>query len=394
MGSASEAATTNCPVCHALPPDATEPLAIPPEALRDDLEVLDRITGALLGVAIGDGIGEQSRHGHIMESWPIPDAGSVWVGGATQTTLFTLEGTIRMLVRLHIKGIGPGFQVLRHALDRWLYTQHPSNADLVKRRWAGGSEQWPDGWLVRQHVLHHRRTRMATTANALNLNREVQLLDDHTLQEAPNSSEGAGGLVRVGPAGSLVSPHFAFELGVRIAAQTHGSPNAFLPAGAVSRIVGGLVAGESLEVAVDEADRELAGWPSSELTREAMRGRTDLGLSPRSALGAFNQAFRRIADGDHRNVVGLIADTAWHGGTAPAAVCGLILGAERGASAFAAGWREAPEAAVPIGELALAASLVHRKFVRGRAIPGLERDIGPDDGCYLDQVLWPRYPGW
>jgi len=125
----SSANAASCLVCGALPPEAEEPMAIPDAAVRDDLDVLDRITGSLIGAAIGDGLGDLARHGHMVDSWPIPDPAELRVGGATQTMLFTLEGMIRMLVRLNIKGIGPGYQVLRHALDRWLFTQHPEDPE-------------------------------------------------------------------------------------------------------------------------------------------------------------------------------------------------------------------------------------------------------------------------
>jgi len=369
-------------------------MAIPDAAVRDDLDVLDRITGSLIGAAIGDGLGDLARHGHMVDSWPIPDPAELRVGGATQTMLFTLEGMIRMLVRLNIKGIGPGYQVLRHALDRWLFTQHPEDPEIVRRRWEWGNPTWPDGWLVRHHVLHHRRTRMATTVMALNLGKDVELTDRRVLDWTPNLSTGSGGLVRIGPAGALVAPHFSFEMGVRIAAQTHGSPDGYLPAGVVSRVVGGLIAGDTLDVSIDEADRELVGWPHSEATHSALQSKAGQPPNPRSAIGALSLAIRHVRADDNRDVVGLITKAAWGGGTAPAVIAGLILGAERGVSAFDPGWQNAPEVGEIVRDMALAAWLVNRKWVLGELLPGLEVDIGPDDGDYLAQVLWPRYPGW
>jgi hypothetical protein len=393
--SATVAGPAGCFVCAGLPADSTGGPGIPEIALQDDRETLDRICGALLGVAIGDGIGDPARHGPLIDVLPVPEPGSIWIGGATQTTLFTVEGMVRMLVRLNIRGIGPGFAVLRHALDRWLFTQHPADAELVRRRGEWGNRgRWPDGWLVRQHVLHHRRTRMATTVAALNIGRDVELTERRALAWAPTSSAGAGGLVRVGPAGALVYPAFSFEMGVRIAAQTHGSPDGYLPAGAVSRVVAGLVAGDAIADALEEADRELAGWPDGEATRVALAGGVLPEWSPRSALGALGRAVRYSLDSGSEDVVGRIAQAARDGGTAPAVVTGLLLGAARGASALDPGWRAAPEVAPIIRELAEAAWLVHRQWVEGRPIPGLQIDIGPDDGDYLAQVLWPRYPGW
>ena len=63
-------------------------------------------------------------------------------------------------------------------------------------------------------------------------------------------------------------------------------------------------------------------------------------------------------------------------------------------SAFDPGWQNAPEVGEIVRDMALAAWLVNRKWVLGELLPGLEVDIGPDDGDYLAQVLWPRYPGW
>jgi hypothetical protein len=235
---------------------------------------------------------------------------------------------------------------------------------------------------------------MATTVMALNLGKDVELTDRRVLDWAPSLSTGSGGLVRIGPAGALVATNFSFEMGVRIAAQTHGSPDGYLPAGVVSRVLGGLIAGDALDVSLDEADRELAGWPDNQATVAAFRGKSAPSPNPRSALGALSLAARTVRESEEQDIAELITRVAWAGGTAPAVIAGLILGAERGASAFDSGWQGAPEVVDIIREMALAAWLVNRKWVLGHPVPGLEVNMGPDDGDYLAQLLWPRYPGW
>jgi len=90
-----------------------------------------------------------------------------------------------------------------------------------------------------------------------------------------NDSKGCGGVMRVAPIG-LVREYTvaqAFEVASRAAAQTHGHPEGYLPAGALAAIVRALVEGLPLPSAVSEAVALLREQPrSAPIRRGGARG--------------------------------------------------------------------------------------------------------------------------
>lgn len=179
----------------------------------------------------------------------------------TQMTLFTAEGLLRTQALHEEEGVAHPPSILHRSYLRWLHTQgHPGQGI--------GDRKDPDGWLITQPVLHHRRSPGNTCLAALRSGRMG------SLAERLNDSKGCGGVMRVAPIG-LVAAH-PLVLGVQAAAITHGHPSGYLAAGAFARIIAGLHAGGGLRESIEETLEVLGGWPDHEETTVAVRAAIDL----------------------------------------------------------------------------------------------------------------------
>lgn len=380
---------TSCRVCASLPEGEPPAIRWPAPVKADEWLRDDRIRGALLGLALGDALGSLAHAGKAPPVDPSP--GSLRTGGATQLALFTGEGVLRMYVRLTAKGIGPAWSVMRHALDRWMVTQgrEPNTT------FAWQPEAWPDGWLVRQHRLHHRVDGFGATVEALGVQADTWegMPERHLATSLPNTSSSAGALVRVLGAGLVAMPKDATLVGSIAAAITHGGSDGYLSGGAIARLVAGLVAGAPIESARNAASADLSRWAGSGPVRAALSGGGAIG--PSSATRALAAAMSYASFAIPDDPVTTIGRAIAVGGTAAGAVAGAVAGARLGASAFPAGWLMAPDVADLVEEIARACSAAHRAWVMGRTLPGYEQTPGiafeEHPACAL---FWPRFPGW
>jgi ADP-ribosylglycohydrolase len=386
----------SCGVCAALPREPSRSGRYAEAVGLDERLRGDRILGCLVGGAIGDAVGRLANADQPIPGHPMAE--SLQVGGNTQLALFTAEGTIRMLVRFHARGIGPASAVIKHAYDRWLFTQgNTADAEAARNRWgSGGANDWPDGWLVRRHELHCRRSEMGTTVTALRRSDIPELGDDRRLHPRPNASTGAGGVVRAAPGGLLVGEEFAFEIGVRIAGFTHGHPDGFLSAGVVTALVCRLLQGATLEDAVAGMRGDLQHWPGStpfyRILDEIAAGHTRSAYTSRSVQALVHGA---MAARDETDPVLAVRSAAVSGGSAAAVVAGQLSGVLHGATACSDAWRQATEVANVAEELAAAVSVAHRAWVMGQDIPGADwqtQDMFEEHP--VSMLLWSRYPGW
>lgn len=135
------------------------------------------------------------------------------------------------------------------------------------------------------------------------------------VEQPLNDSKGCGGVVRVSPVGFAFPgmPELALEVGIRIAAVTHGNPGGYVPAGFLAALLPRLVAGERLDEAV-----LVEGWIGDE----------DLAIGVYCALrheSSFEEgilaAVNHSGDSDSRG-----------------AVAGAILGARLGEKAIPPRW--------------------------------------------------------
>jgi ADP-ribosylglycohydrolase len=376
-------------VCARLPLEQVSAIRWPAPVKADEWVHDDRIRGAFLGLAIGDGLGSLLGAGATSLSDPTP--GSLRTSGATQLALFTAEGVIRMYVRLMAKGIGPAWGVMRHALDRWMVTQ----GRKPDTTFAWQPETWPDGWLVRQHRLHRRVDGFGATVAALGVQADTWegMPEHHAPVSLPNSSTGAGALVRVLAAGLVARPKDALLVGSIASAITHGGADGYLAGGSLARLIADLVAGKPMASAIAATKRDLGTWPGSAPIRIAVAGTEASGATTASrALGtAMYYASFTTPDEPIVTIERVIAA----GGAAAGVVAGAIVGARLGATAFPAGWLLAPDVADLVEEMARACSAAHRAWAMGRTLPGYEQLPGiPYEEHPACALFWPRFPGW
>jgi ADP-ribosylglycohydrolase len=378
-------------VCALLPPDRSERIAYPGPVALDEWVAADRIRGALIGAAIGDGLGDLSHRHTPFPAAPPP--ASLATGGATQLTMFTAEGLLRMFLRLRAKGIGPAWGVIRHALDRWMLARGDAPVHGFQ---PPDSDAWPDGWLVRQHSIHVRHDGFSATVGALKGSADPigEMDERRTPASRVNSSNGAGALVRVAPAGLLFGPEDALLVGAITAAYTHGGSAGYLAPAALARVLAGLVRGDALDLAIAETKGELAPWPEGDVVHAALDGVSDLSRTQTRAITALRVGLYAARRGEP-SVIDGVRTAVTEAGTSAGVVAGALLGAARGAAAIEADWRVAPDVIDVVEEIAAALGVAHRAWVMDRELPGWDYET-PDlfEEHPVCRLLWPRFPGW
>jgi ADP-ribosylglycohydrolase len=385
-----------------------------------------RARGCLLGGALGDALGAaveflalaaiRSTYGpRGIERLETAYGRVGAITDDTQMTLFTAEGLIRASVRGRSRGICHAPTVVHHAYRRWLHTQRAADAVAAGRRPAKRrpsarradveSEPVPDGWLVSQSVLHHRRAPGSTCLSALESPLDAR-------GRAPNLSKGCGGVMRVAPVGLLCAAAGGdaeerprdgiFRLGVELAALTHGHPSGQLPAGVLAATIHGVVhEQEPLPLALDHAMLILLRQRHHEETFRALAAARHLAAgghaSPEKVetLGAGWVAEEALAIAVYAALVAgddfaaALRLAANHSGDSDstAAICGNLLGAELGEAALPADWLAELEARELATELAddLALEILELSPVEP-AESG--RRSAASDAWFL------KYPGW
>jgi ADP-ribosylglycohydrolase len=279
-----------------------------------------RVRGCLLGGAIGDALGapvefwstDQIRAAvgpdGVRSYLPVDGGGPRYgqVTDDTQMTLFTVEGLIRAGIRRD-RGIGFTVGPVHAAYDRWLDTQ------LLP-----GPPEGPTGWLGQQRWLYARRAPGTTCLDALASARAGATHIRQYGHPATNGSKGCGGVMRSAPFGLLPprwwSRRLIFDHAAQAAGFTHGHPTGKLASGAFAAIVAGLVAGDDLAGAIDEALVILAEHDGHEETAQAL-------LAARSAASATTGAGRPDPDAVARLGEGWVAEEALAIGVYAALAC-------------------------------------------------------------------------
>ncbi|MBN6790562.1 ADP-ribosylglycohydrolase family protein [Pseudomonas fulva] len=220
---------------------------------------IERISGCLLGGAVGDALGSPVE---LLE-WPVIEArfGSQGasdfapafgitgaISGATQMMLFTAEGLLRAYVLGSSRQACHVPSIIHHALLRWLTTQdYPSVIPVAT-----------DSWLIRQMELWSRRAPDITCMSALKVSGRLGMV-------AENNSKGCGALVRVAPCAFFAH---AFDYASQSGRLTHGHPTGYLAAGLFADILQCVVGRQdSLEHAVTQSLARYGQVPGIEETR-------------------------------------------------------------------------------------------------------------------------------
>jgi len=352
----------------------------------------DRFRGCLLGGATGDALGapvENMSRAEILERfgpggithYAEAHGGLGRITAATQMSLFTAEGLLRAWVRGCLEGHASVPEVALRAYLRWLHTQRESPAGHS----AGAADVTAgDGWLIQQAALHSRRSPGGTCLTALEEIRP-SIIDDlpgeygsratHGLPPdiaAPNDSKGHCVLARNAPIGLFMwlprvrqTPQHAFQLGIDLAALTHGHPTGQLAAGALAALVLLLGDGRRPGEALAETRRLVERYPHHTETLHAIEQAEILAGSELpdaralAELGEGQAAEEVLAIAIYCLLVGksfaeVILLAVNHDGDSQAtgAVAGNLAGARYGMAAIPADWLAPLELRAVISEIA------------------------------------------
>lgn len=220
----------------------------------------------LLGGAIGDALGapvEFMRLSEIRNMYGrdgIVDLetpnGKAYITDDTQMTIFTADGLIKSSLHSSFSDKKDEMEQVYGSYQNWLNTQRHSGFKV------GGN-----GWITGISALYARRAPGLTCTGSLKNN------IPGSIENPVNSSKGCGGVMRVAPAGLKYykDSKKAFDVGARCAALTHGSPDAYLPAGIHSCIIANLIQGKSLDESVDIAMEILKEYDDHENVLNLMK---------------------------------------------------------------------------------------------------------------------------
>ncbi|MGX7823843.1 ADP-ribosylglycohydrolase family protein [Actinokineospora sp. 24-640] len=350
--------------------------------------------GCVLAGAVGDALGGPVEFQSLADiRGRFPDGvreyaeaygGTGRITDDTQMTLFTLEAMVRAQMARRLGLAEHPVSVLQHAYQRWYHTQGTP--------WhrAGGSyamAERPDGWLVAEQDLHHRRAPGATVLTALR--GFAGGIPSGSPENRINDSKGCGAVMRAAPV-ALWSTDAAevFDIAARSGALTHGHPSGYLSAGALAFLVRRLVDGAALPAALDEVRAELAEWDGADETVDALAGA--LALAEKGRPGA--EALETLGGGwvgEEALAIGVcaalsadglvdgLAMAVTHSGDSDStgSICGNLLGAVHGVDAIPRPLLDGVELGEVTTQLVLDALVV----------------FGADD---VDPDWQDRYPAW
>lgn len=354
-----------------------------------DPTLRDRILGCLFGGAIGDALGapveflplEQIRDRYGPEGITDFDVAYGRKGAVTddtQMTLFTVEGLIRAGVRSARRWVCDPVGVVHHAYMRWLLTQGVEEEDLH-------IEVRPDGWLIAEEDLWHRRAPGNTCLSALRSTTRKYGV------EAQNDSKGCGGVMRIAPVGLVGHRAFhpdgnLFGNAAAMARVTHGHPSGYLAAGALAEIIACLTRGQTLLSAVNTSLEILRSQPEHhEVSRAVLKAIAATDGPSTKTLERLGQGwvaeealamslYCALSEPDPTKALILAVN---HSGDSDSTGCitGQILGTMHGVEALPREWIEQVELREVIGQLGEDLALLAE---------------GPFDA----EAMLERYPGW
>lgn len=350
---------------------------------------LDRVTGCLLGGAVGDALGAG------IEFWGLdriraelgPDGASDYVEaygrkGAitddTQMTLFSAEGLLRAIVRNRERGVQNPTPVVRHAYLRWLATQGRRSPAIDA--WRHECDTWPDGWLIGVPELHSQRAPGNTC---------VSSLCKATEEPATNDSKGCGGIMRSAPFGLLGTAYAGdvFELAGECSRITHGHRTEHISSGVFAEIIHEVVGGMQLHAAVTAVRRRHATRLNDEVVN-AM----DAALRASESGVASPEVVERLGGGwisEEALSIGLYA--ALHGVAARDFRAGVLLAVNHSGDSDSTGSIAGNLMGAAMGVDAIPDQWLERLELR-EVIETVGRDLWA--AGEQRELSWARYPGW
>jgi ADP-ribosylglycohydrolase len=328
--------------------------------VSDGPDIASRFRGAVLGHAIGDAMGApveflsareiRLRYGQLgvddFQPWEGHPKGA-WTDD-TQLMRATAVGLLR------------AFNCEAQE------TRHCDPAEFVYARYLE--------WRTTQEFESERRGPGTTCLEAL-ASGEMGTSDDPI-----NDSKGAGGIMRVTPVGLAYLPDGAFELGIELAALTHGHPTGWLAAGFFAAVLSRVVRGRDLLSAIRETRELLIAYDDFDETLEA----ADLAIELFIADETIDEGIERLGQGwiaeEALGIAlfcalnfptdfaeGLLAAVN-HDGDSDTTGCltGALLGAAMGVEAIPGSWVSRVEDSRALGTLA---DDLRAAFIEGVAPP-------------------------
>lgn len=316
-----------------------------------DLDLTERLAGCVLGTAVGDSLGAPwmladldwiTRKNPDGITAPAEVFGRRGAATAiTQQTAFVLDGLLRAEVRGRSRGTGPHrAPLVRAALQLWLAGLGGGFVPAI------GTENGPGSALLGAH-------RFPDEASITALSDGRRRSGPPTPDDPPNQAHDAAAAARGAVVGLFATtPKSAVTLGAEVGVITHGSPDGYLPAGALAGLVRALADGATLAAAIDTVLAELDGADGGAATAAGLRSaveRAEAGdvtpesleklVTDRSAPTALSVA-TAAALAHPESYPDAVALSAAHSGNsaATAAICGSLLGTSRGASSIPADW--------------------------------------------------------
>jgi len=234
---------------------ASQNSAVENDKTDEGITMLNKYTGCLMGLAVGDVLGAPVEFLGWQEIINIYGKNGIndfyaWGGfnpgsytSNTQMSLATAVGCIRTFQRMLNKGFC-------------------NSSDIVYKRYLG--------WLDSQNNPDQIRRPEYTTLNSLQSEKKG------TIENPINNSKGCGGVVRTVPAGLAFPPAAAFREGAEYAATTHGHPSGYLPAGFLSELIAHIIEGKTLFDAVEFCIDRLKTYKEHQETEGKVRLAIDL----------------------------------------------------------------------------------------------------------------------
>lgn len=333
----------------------------------------DRFRGCLIGGGLGDALGYpvefmslsemKAQYGSlgIQELALDSRSGKALISDDTQMTLFTASGLLWAQHRMNNRGIGSYTNSgIYPSYLRWLYTQ-----DSVRRRPAflkvQAFERAGAPRIMDVKELYACRAPGNTCLSAL----ESGIMGE---MELPiNDSKGCGGVMRIAPVGLLLhrTPLNACGTAAKAAAITHGHPSGYLSAGVLASIIAQLLNGKTLMDAYAAGCECLRLFSQHEETSAILELAVALAHSDMES----EEAIARLGQGwvgeealaialycalKEKDPLTALIMSVNHDGDSDStgAICGNLLGAMHGTSAFSSDWIENLEIATFIFEMA------------------------------------------
>ncbi len=322
---------------------------------------IQKTISCLIGGALGDALGrpvERLRTPQLYDYYGkdgIQDlqtvGGKARITDDTQMTLFTAEGLINS-VKLNGKNAPCDMDIIYKSYLNWYITQ----TEEAPEKYSG------DSYLMSLPELYSPagpgRTCLESLKNGV----------AGSVENPINESHGCGGVMRVAPVGLVYdNTEVAFKIGAECAALTHGSPEAYLPAGVFAAVISEIMKDVDVSKAIDTALKILKGYDKHEKTYNLLKKAIELSktdMDHKEAIVSLGYGFTGdealaisiycvLKNQDSLNNGLLMAVNHSGDSDSTGAITGNILGLSTGLDTISKEWTDSLELKREIAEIAL-----------------------------------------